>query len=167
MSFFDFFPLNHRVINSRLNGRYPLRSYAAPFPVDHPLGACMLTRKAVLDQVGLLDEDFYIYCEEIDWCMRVRRAGWEIYCVPEANVVHYGAQSTTQFRSRMLVELHRSRNKLFGKHYGMPFRFAAQQIVRIGLVREALGTCLGVAFGKLDREEFEDRMTAYWQIFRM
>ncbi|MBI2953400.1 MAG: glycosyltransferase family 2 protein [Chloroflexi bacterium] len=167
MSFFDFFPLNRRLIDSRLNGRYPRRSYGAPFPIDHPLGACLMARQEVFDQVGLLDEDFYIYCEEIDWCMRVSRAGWEIYCVPEASVVHYGGQSTRQFRGRMLVELHRSRNKLFRKHYGGFFRWMARQIVRLGLARETARDLFCVALGRLGRQELDERISAYWQIFRM
>ncbi len=167
MSFFDFFPLNHRVTNSRLNGRYPLNRYEKPFPIDHPLGACLLVRKSVVDQVGLLDEDFFIYCEEVDWCLRIKQAGWDIYCVPEAKVIHYGAQSTQQFRGRMLVELHRSRNLLFEKHYSPLFRWASRQIVRLGLAREALRGVVALVTGKLSRRDLDERLESYWQIFRM
>ncbi|MDP2727242.1 MAG: glycosyltransferase family 2 protein, partial [Dehalococcoidia bacterium] len=83
MSFFDFFPVHHRLAGSRLNGRYPLDDMG-PFEIDHPLGACMMVRRDVVEQVGLLDEAFFIYCEEIDWCMRIKRAGWHIYCLPQA-----------------------------------------------------------------------------------
>lgn len=167
MSFFDFFPINHRIINSRLNGRYPTSYYDAPFPIDHPLGACILARNTVFKQVGLLDEGFYMYCEEVDWCIRVRRAGWEIYCVPQAQVVHYGGQSTRQFRGPMLVELHRSRSRLFRKHYSSPFRLAVRQILRLGVTREAAGAFLDAARGRLGKEELAERLETYRQIMRI
>jgi len=118
----DFFPLHSRLQESRVNGRYPRSLYRAgqPFCIDHPLGACMMVAREVVDQVGGLDERFFMYCEEVDWAMRIKRAGWRIYCVPAAGVVHYGAQSTRQFRDEMFVALWRSRFRLFNKHYEGP-----------------------------------------------
>jgi GT2 family glycosyltransferase len=74
---FDFFPRPARWLDSPLNGRYPLALYQAggPFAIDHPLGAAMLTRAEVIRQVGLMDEGFFMYAEEIDWCMVKRAAG--------------------------------------------------------------------------------------------
>lgn len=136
--FLDFFPLNHRLLNSRLNGRYPRWLYerGRPFPIDHPLGAAMMVRREVIEQVGMLDERFFMYCEEIDWAMRIRQAGWEIYCVPQAKIVHYVAQSTQQFRDQMFVALWRSRYLLFEKHYSPAFRRIARAIVHLGLWKE-------------------------------
>ena len=133
--FFDFFPLHHRLTDSRLNGRYPRSWYARgePFQIDHPLGADLMVRREMTEQVGWLDEAFFIYCEEIDWCIRIKRAGWQIWCVPLAEIMHYEAQSTRQFRDKMFVELWRARARLFEKHYSRAFRWAARQIVRAGL----------------------------------
>jgi GT2 family glycosyltransferase len=79
MVFFDFWTINHRFINSRLNGRYPRRWYeaGAPFPIDHPLGAALMIRWETFQEVGPLDTDYFMYCEEIDWCIRIKLAGWE------------------------------------------------------------------------------------------
>jgi GT2 family glycosyltransferase len=126
-----------------------------------------MARKEVFEQVGLLDEEFYIYCEEVDWSLRVRKAGWEIYCVPEARIVHYGGQSTQQFRGPMLVELHRSRDKLFKKHYSSLFRFAARQIVRLGITREIARSWLDARGGKLNKEELADRLNVYVSILKI
>lgn len=167
MTFFDFFPLNHRIINSRLNGRYPMTYYEGPFPIDHPLGAALMVRREVLEQVGLLDERFFIYCEEIDWCMRIKRAGWQIWCVPEAQVIHHEAQSTRQFREAMFVELFRSRYLLFAKHYGGLYQWAARQIVRLGLLRKILEDRWRTWRGSLGKEELEARLGAYGEVFRM
>lgn len=167
MTLLDYFPINHRLTNSRLNGRYPLTAYSRPFAIDHPLGACMLIRSEVLRQIGPLDEQFFIYCEEIDLCLRAKRAGWEIYCVPEAEVVHHVAQSTRQFRGPMLVELHRSRYALFAKHYGRVFRWLNRGLVRAGMAHEASRTRRELSRGLLTPEEADERLRAYEQIAKM
>jgi hypothetical protein len=161
---FDFFPLHHRLLNSRLNGRYPRRLYESgkPFPIDHPLGASMLVRRPVIEQVGALDERFFMYCEEVEWAMRIRRAGWEIYCVPQAEIIHHVGQSTNQFRDRMFIALWRSRFLLFDKAYSPAFRLAARQLVRLGVRWE---------MRKLARrplsEETEKRRAAYETALQM
>ncbi|MCY4437573.1 MAG: glycosyltransferase family 2 protein [Chloroflexi bacterium] len=139
MALIDFFPLNHRLLNSRLNGRYPFRLYEHPFAMDHPLGACMMVRREACADVGLLDERFFMYCEEIDWCRRIKQADWEIMHVPGARVVHHGGQSTKQTAGRMFVELHRSRFRLFAKHHGRGYQCAARAIVTVGMLWQLIG----------------------------
>ncbi|MBM3127939.1 MAG: glycosyltransferase family 2 protein [Chloroflexi bacterium] len=165
--FLDFFPLNWRLIESRLNGRYPRAWYArgAPFPIDHPLGADFLVRREVAEQVGWLDDRFFIYCEEIDWAMRIKRAGWQIWCVPQAEIVHHEAKSTSQFREAMFIELWRARARLFRKHYARAFRFAAQWIVRVGLWNEARKACAAARRGEVTQEELARRLDAYGQVW--
>lgn len=165
MVFLEFFPLNHRLTDSRLNGRYPLSRYGGrPFEIDHPLGACFIVRRTAAEQVGWLDEDYFIYCEEVDWCWRLKRAGWKIFCVPQAKVVHYGAQSTRQFRGRMLVELHRSRQILFRKHYGRLYRYLARRIVGLGVAAEERRARAEEESGDIDRHELRRRLDTYEQI---
>jgi N-acetylglucosaminyl-diphospho-decaprenol L-rhamnosyltransferase len=131
---FDFFPLNHRLTDSWLNGRYARALYAAgrPFDIDFPLGAALMVRREALQQVGLMDERFFIYCEEIDWCLRFHRAGWKVFCVPRARIVHYAGQSTQQFRDPMFIALWRSRFRLFEKHYSPLFRWVVRRLVAAG-----------------------------------
>jgi len=166
MSLFDFFPINHRVINSRLNGRYPLRDYEHPFPIDHPLGADLAVRRSVIEQVGLLDEGYFMYCEELDWCMRIKRAGWEIWYVP-APIIHFGAQSTRQFREAMFIELYRARYRFFRKYYSRPWQWAVRQVVRLGLRREMWRTKRAHAHGLLSDADYAARMQAYRTVFAL
>jgi len=167
--FLDFFPLHWRLSDSQLNGRYPREWYArgAPFQIDHPLGADFLVRRKVAEQVGWLDDKFFIYCEEIDWAMRIKRAGWQVWCVPQAEIVHHEAQSTRQFRDAMFVELWRARRRLFEKHYSRAFRFAAWQIVRAGLWNEARKVRAAARAGAVRQEELEKRLGAYAQVARL
>jgi N-acetylglucosaminyl-diphospho-decaprenol L-rhamnosyltransferase len=164
--FLDFFPLYWRLLESRLNGRYPRRLYARgePFAVDHPLGAAMMVRREAIAQVGLLDEGFRIYVEEIDWCMRIKRGGWEVYCVPRADVIHHEAQSTRQVRPQMIVALWRSRFYLFEKHYSPAFRWVARRIVRAGMQAEARRAREAYRRGELNAEELAARVAAYQEV---
>ena len=160
--FLDFFPLNWRLTDSRFNGRYPREWYARgkPFQVDHPLGADFLVRREAVEQVGWLDDKFFIYCEEIDWAIRLKRAGWQIWCVPQAEIVHHEAQSTRQFRDAMFVELWRARKRLFTKHYSPLFRWAANQIIRLGLwnaARQARASAV-------TQDELSKRLAAYQRV---
>lgn len=134
---FEFFPLPPRFYDTSLNGRYPRRLYEgdSPFPVDHPLGAAMMVRREAIEQVGLLDEDFWMYCEEIDWCWRLRKAGWRAYCVPAARVIHHAGQSSGQIRIPSFVNLWTSRARLYARHHGPITRWLAQALVRAGMRR--------------------------------
>ncbi len=118
---FDFFPLHPRLVGSRLNGRFGPGDGLSPFAVDHPLGACMLVRREVVDAVGGLDEGYFFYSEEIDWCRRIRAAGWTILTAPAALVVHHAGGSTRQVSERSFLELHRSRARYFCRWHGPTF----------------------------------------------
>lgn len=81
-------------------------------------GACMLLRRAMLDEIGLLDEEYFMYSEEVDLCARARRAGWRVLWAPRATVVHLGGQSTRLVPERMFRELYRSKLTLMRKLHG-------------------------------------------------
>ena len=89
-----------------------------PREVDVLMGASMLLRKTVLDRVGLLDEGYFMYSEEVDLCFRLQKAGWRLYWVPQSKVVHYWGQSTKQVVLEMFLQLYRGKLRFFRKHYG-------------------------------------------------
>jgi len=161
-TFLDFFPLHGRIAESRLNGRYPrsLCERGQPFPIDHPLGACLMVRRAAIDQVGLMDEGYFMYVEEIDWCRRIQAAGWGVYCVPRARVIHHAGQATRQFRDAMFVALWQSRLRYFDKYHGPAFRWAVRRVIRLGLWREARRA----RRAGLSDEELSRRLAAYDQV---
>ena len=167
MTFLDLFPLNHRLLNSKLNGRYGTPPDLRPFPIDHPLGAAIMIRRKALEEVGVLDESFFMYCEEVDWSIRARRLGWEIFQVPEARIVHYAGQSTEQFRDAMTVELWRSRYLLYAKHYPSRFIQVHRIILRAGLAKSIATARLDAYRGRITASEFERRLRAYQAIWSM
>jgi hypothetical protein len=104
---------------------YPLAAYPRSlWDSDHELevevvqGACIVLRRRALEDVGLLDEDFFMYTEETDLCYRLTKAGWQISWVPWASVLHHGGQSTKQAPRAMFIELYASKVQFFRKHYG-------------------------------------------------
>jgi N-acetylglucosaminyl-diphospho-decaprenol L-rhamnosyltransferase len=133
----DLFPVPGRLYESRLNGRYPRALYAGkePFEVDHPLGAAFLVRGEAIRGVGLMDEGYHLYCEEIDWAMRIHAAGWRAVCVPTAEIVHYEGQSTRQARPESIVRLWTARLRLYGRHYGPLRNRIARFVMRAGMRR--------------------------------
>jgi GT2 family glycosyltransferase len=166
MTALDLFPpgevLPGRLYNSWWHGRYPQEQAAeAPFPIDHPLGACILARREVVEQVGTLDEQFFMYAEEVDWCYRVRQAGWAIWQEPRARVTHVGGAATSQFRSRMLVALYESRLRFFRKHYPPRVVRWHARIVRAGMLRAALRAWRDHARGRMGRDDLRARLWAY------
>lgn len=138
MAFFDSFPphgpLLGRLQGSFLNGRYQEERQDAPFPIDHPLGAAMLIRRETLAQVGLFDEAYWMYAEEVDWCRSCREAGWAIWQVPSARVVHVGGASSSQFRGRSFVALHRSRLRFVQKWSDARYARWYRRIIKLGMV---------------------------------
>ena len=105
-----------------------------PQEVDVLTGSCLLLRRDALDQVGILDEDYFVYSEEVDLCYRVQRAGWRLYWVPQAEVVHFGGQSTQQVATEMFLTLYHGKIKYFRKHNGL----SAAQIYKMILMLAAL-----------------------------
>jgi N-acetylglucosaminyl-diphospho-decaprenol L-rhamnosyltransferase len=101
-------------------GSYNMRHWdlAAPRRVDIVQGASFILRRTVLDAVGLLDDSYFMYSEEVDLCYRIHKAGWRLYWVPTSQVIHYGGQSTRQVADKMFVELYRGKVHYFRKNQG-------------------------------------------------
>lgn len=101
---------------------YPVSQYAkavldsqAPQRVEALNGACLLLRADAVRPIGLFDEDYFVYSEEIDLCDRLTQVGWELHWLPEAVVTHAGGQSTRQVADHMFIELYRNKIKFFRK----------------------------------------------------
>jgi GT2 family glycosyltransferase len=165
----ELLPVPGRLVESRLNGRYPRSLYeqGRPFQVGHPLGAAMCVRAEAIARIGLLDERFQMYVEEVDWCRRIVSAGWLAYCVPAATVTHYGGQSTTQAERESFVNLWTSRRRFYGKHYRPLKIWLAAQIVRLGMGRKAAQDRAAAQRGQLAPETAADRQQCYDRVVKI
>jgi hypothetical protein len=86
--------------------------------VDWVCGSFLLMRRELLNQIGLLDERYFIYDEDIDWCLQARRAGWEIRFWPGATMIHLGAAANPHMRDKTLV-MFRSHVSYLAKNHGL------------------------------------------------
>lgn len=86
------------------------RQFTRPYRVDYVSGCALLVRRALVEQVGAIDERFFYYWEETEWCMRAARAGWQLLLVPEAKLWHKGVQR--DYRPKPGVAYYNTRNRL-------------------------------------------------------
>jgi len=123
--------LQARFRNTKWDGRYATEQYASgqPFQIGAPLGAAMLARTSAVQDIGLLDDGFEMYSEELDWAARMHEADWEVWCVPSAIVTHYGGASSSQASTRAERLKWQSRQRYYRKHYSPIKRWLALQSV--------------------------------------
>ena len=131
----DLFPVD-RLMETRLNGRL---SGTTPHEIDFALGACLLIRRSAWDDVGPLDEGYFMYVEEVDWCQRAHARGWEVWQQPAASAVHHGGAATRQRADVMFAELWRSRLRYYERFGGPLGNRLLRRLVRAGLARRAGG----------------------------
>jgi hypothetical protein len=100
----------------RLAFKYKRVELNGPAEVDFIVGACMVVRKAAMDEAGMLDEDYFFLYEEVDWCFRMKKAGWPVYHLPDVEIYHLGGKSMKDINLRARVESWRSRYLFFKKN---------------------------------------------------
>jgi GT2 family glycosyltransferase len=134
------------------------------YEVDWLGGACLLVRPAAIKEVGLLDESFFMYSEETDWCFRMRRQGWKVYYLPGVEVIHLGGGSASRTNATQLVRLYDSKIRFFRKHYGARqtslLRYGLAVVNALGLTRRALTWPLQWQ----RREQVRRRLEAQWKL---
>ena len=126
--FLDVWPVNWRLTQSRLNGRYPRALDATAVRCDFVLGALMAVRREAYEATAGFDPAYFMYVEEVDWCQRLRTHGWEVWHLPGAIATHHAGQSTRTVAGRMFVELHRSRFRYYRRHWS-PFAVAVARAI--------------------------------------
>ncbi|MBW1971548.1 MAG: glycosyltransferase family 2 protein [Deltaproteobacteria bacterium] len=134
----DLFPslltelFNKSLLKFLMKKKYPSKRSG----IDHPIvveslvGACMMVRKNVLDNIGFFDEDYFFYMEETDLCYRIKKANLKVYFVPDAFVVHFQGKSVKKTPKKGKVEYYRSRYIFFRKNRG----FYPYILLKLGLI---------------------------------
>lgn len=119
---------------SRLLASYSMSfwDFGSVREVDFAGGSCLIVRNEAIADVGLLDEGYFMYTEEADWCYRMKKGGWKIFYVPDASIVHLGGSSSRRYGSQILVHLYSSRNRFVRKHRGVACAFLHRAVVVVG-----------------------------------
>lgn len=133
--------------------------------VDWVMGACLMVPRRVIDHVGLLDEDYFMYSEELDWCRRIKESGWRIVYFPPAQIVHYIGKSSEQAVTARHINFQRAKLRYFRKHHGRFITFMLRIFLLSNyifqLILEAVKGLLGHK-----RPLRRQRIKAYWQVIQ-
>ncbi|MFH0964491.1 MAG: glycosyltransferase family 2 protein [Planctomycetota bacterium] len=151
-----------------LNG-YRDAMYEGPFEPDVVSGCCILARRELLERIGAFDEEYFIYFEETDLCERIRRAGYRVLYVPDAEIVHLGGATTVKQETWFRIQFEKSRRRFFLKHRGRGLTWASGAILAASLaLRLALGgAAAAVTLGRWRRAREKTAMIARilgWQL---
>ena len=147
------------------------RYYALDLPddrtadVDWLVGACILIPRAVYEQIGGLDEAYFMYSEELDWCRRIKEGGWRVVYHPAARVVHHVGKSSEQAVTARHINFQRAKLRYFLKYHG---RAAAGILRNFLLASYAWQLLLEAAKGALGSKPDlrRQRVRAYWDVLR-
>jgi hypothetical protein len=101
--------------------------------VDASTGCCLFARRTMVDQIGLLDEGFFIYCEDVDWFQRAKNAGWEVWYVPSAVIEHHQAYSERFRKHRAVWDFHRSMIRFYRKHHASRYPSVFNGLIYAGV----------------------------------
>lgn len=134
-SFYYAFGFSKLFPNTPRFNQYQL-GYLSPdddYPIDSLVGAFMLIRREAIDQVGMLDEEFFMYGEDIDWCYRIKEAGWVNYYYPRTQIVHHKGASSRRKPFKIIYEFHRAMILFHNKHYRKKYSWLTNAIVYTGV----------------------------------
>ena len=131
-------------------------------------GACMLVRREILQTVGGMDEHFFFYREDCDWCFRIRKAGWQIAYHPGSSFLHAWGRSSQQHRQRISFENRRSLLYYFKKHHGSFGFYSAKGILMLSLLLKwglvSLGGLLGSKALRERHQTFQRMISYVWSL---
>ncbi|MBW2039663.1 MAG: glycosyltransferase family 2 protein [Deltaproteobacteria bacterium] len=132
--------LNKRLLRTLFPRRYPgkERDYPSPIDVDSLVGACIIVRRKAIEEVGGLDEGYFFFMEETDWCFRMRDKGWRVCFVPQAQILHLQGVSAAMVKTEAKIEFYRSRYLFFTKYKGR----VRLVFLKMGLMLRLLGEVL-------------------------
>ena len=121
---------------SRIFGKYYMTffDYKRTRKVDVVMGAFMMIKRGVFDNIGLLDERFFMYSEETDFCYRVQNNGWGIYYYPDAQIIHNWGGMSDSLPVNLFIELHKSLMKFCYKHHSRFYAHIEKIVMIIGIL---------------------------------
>lgn len=136
VSFYRMTGLSSLFPKSKRFGKYNLTflDENKTYEVDSLVGAFMLVKSDVIQEIGLLDEEFFMYGEDIDWCYRIKSAGWKVLYYSDAKIIHYkGGSNNKPVKPRLIYEFYRSMYLFYNKHYRDNYPFIITGITYTGI----------------------------------
>jgi GT2 family glycosyltransferase len=139
-AFFRLTGLSKLFPNSKIAAKYNLTYLDpdGPHQVDAVSGAFLMIRRKVVDVIGLLDERFFMYGEEMDWCLRVKKTGWTVMYYPSAEIIHYKGECSKFNHRKASFEFYRSMYLFHKKHFAENYNPFTNIIIYTGILLKAL-----------------------------
>ncbi len=140
--------LSHFFPKSKLFGKYNM-TYKDPddlTEVDAVSGSFLMFRREIWDQIGRLDSSFFMYGEDLDYCYRIKQAGWKIYYVPFTKIIHYKGESTKLAPFDNLITFYRAMSVFVNKHFNRGYYLLLAFILRLGIIARASVSFVGRFF---------------------
>lgn len=153
------------------NNRFLTRYYVLDTPddlvqrVDWVVGAAMFARRQVYQEIGGLDERFFMYSEELDWCYRAKKSGWEVHYFPRAQVIHHEAKSSDQVGAVRDIYFHSSKVRFFRKYHGAFLAELLRGFLLLTFLIETIEESAKWLVGH-KRALRASRISSYWQVLR-
>ena len=148
VAFFRLTGLSRLFPNNKTMAKYNM-TYEDPettHEVDAVSGAFLMIRKEVVDAIGMLDERFFMYGEELDWCMRAKRAGWSVVYYPDAEIIHYKGESTKYNSRKAALEFYRAMYLFHKKHFARDYGPVTNFMIYTGIFFKALSAWRSFVF---------------------
>ena len=124
------FPNSPRIARYNLTYLDPEKTHE----VDALSGSCMMVRKEAMDQVGMLDEAYFFYGEDLDWCFRMRESGWKIFYVPQTEIIHFKGESSRAEQMRFRYRFYEAMSIFVSKHMQRRYRFFPLWLLHVAIV---------------------------------
>jgi GT2 family glycosyltransferase len=135
--------------------------------VDWVMGHFMMVRRMVIDRVGLLDENNFMFGEEFEWCYRIAKNGWQIWFLSEAAIIHYGGQSTFRCPKEEVILWHLLGDyNYFYRHFGVLKTFTMYFVILFSSIFKIILFGVSYPFLTKDRNYLKYRITWHWYILK-
>lgn len=134
-----FIPQKWQRYGSLVFGIYDNSEVDAPVPIDWVSGCALMARRQAVESVGMLDANVFMYCEDVDWCYRMHKAGWKVFYIPDAEVMHYGGQSMRQQKGKVVAAHAKGLVSYYEKYHGPLATNAFRFVLLFGYGLKALG----------------------------
>ena len=135
-AFWKLLGLSRLFPKSKIFGRYNLTylDQNETYCVDAISGSFMFIRRKAFEQVGFLDESYFMYCEDVDYCYRITKSGWKIYYYPKTSIVHYKGESTKKNNLDYVITFNKSLYVFYTKHFHRKYLYPFKFLILIGVI---------------------------------
>ena len=158
--------LNKRLLRWLFPKKFPgkEKNYSDPIEVDSVIGACMMVKRDAMEQVGFLNEDYFLFLEETDWCYRMKQASWKVYHVPQAEIIHSQGKTANFVKEKAKIEYYRSLYLFFEKHRGDIQSMILKTLLFIRFSMDFIIAVLSCLFTLFMQERSKRRLLIYGRL---